>query len=123
MTVADDDAAPDFEPLEWAVLVNGIGGRLFRVWKTFETPGGVKRVEEWHDTTKRPHSTYGSFDVNAFNLIKVPNKATAEAVVELLVEVFDRGDRLYRQAKFDRDNAVGRAETQIREMLKETTNG
>jgi hypothetical protein len=113
---------PTFQPFEWAVLVNGIGGRLFQVETTTWTEGGTERVHEHYiqpGDTKSRYELYGAGDPGSHvcNLIKVPDKATAEAVVELLGEVYDAGDRIYRKAKMDRDMAVGHAAELIQAML------
>lgn len=114
---------PRFQPMEWAVLVNGIGGRVFQVETTTWTPGGTERVHEHYiqpGDTKSRYQLYGAADPGSHvdNLIKVPDKDTAEAVADLLKEAYEAGDRAVAKAKWDRDRAVSRAVEQIRDMLR-----
>ena len=113
--MADPDGRV-FEKMEWAVLLNDIGGRLFRVWERNEEY--PHRVVEYYVQPGglQCHLMMGAFAVCDISLVKIPNKEYGEKLVRKLKASYEQGERLVSNAK---QTARGEHNRTVRRLLAE----
>lgn len=113
------DPVPMFEPMEWAVLVTGTGGRLFQV-ETTTFHGDMQRVHEYYiqpGDTKTRYSMYGGLGSPYTSLIKCPDKEIAEKCAVDLCKAYAQLDKAASAATYARDRGVEHIADIWREIL------